>query len=570
MARGTTRPDRWVTLVFGTLVGVCFWLPPERAGAADEGEYAVSPALKIAPGRDRRVKDYSRAAPHAVRSIDGSGNNVRDRAMGAADTPLLRLMPPDYADQVAAMAGVERPGPREISVAVSAQPKLIENPQGLSDFFWQWGQFLDHDLDLTDGVAPPEPAPIEVPEGDPFFDPDVTGTAEIAFNRSHYDKSTGRNRNRPRAQMNEVTAWIDASNVYGTDRARALALRTPDGTGRLRTSAGDLLPFNTAGLPNAGGADPSLFLAGDVRANEQVGLAAMHTLFVREHNRLADLIAAAEPGASGEEIYQRARRIVGAQMQAITYNEFLPALLGPGGLAPYQGYDPEVDARIANVFATAAYRFGHSALSPVLLRLDAHGEEIDAGHLALRDAFFAPWRIIREGGIEPLLRGLAAQVCQRVDAYVVDDVRNFLFGAPGAGGFDLVALNLQRGRDHGLPSYNDTRETLGLPRAASFAEVSSDPQIQARLAAIYHNPDAVDLWIGGLAEEPRPGAQVGEVFFTVIKAQFEALRDGDRFWYERILGEAELLEVQETRLSDIIRRNTEIDGEIPDDVFRAR
>jgi peroxidase len=570
MTKDTTATEWRLTVALGACVGFWFLLTPDAAGVANEDRYAVSPALKIAPTTKRKTKDYMRARAQSVRSIDGRGNNPHDPAMGAALTTLLRRVPPDYADGISEMAGSDRPSPRAISVAVSAQTGLMPNRQGLGDFFWQWGQFLDRDLDLVDGVSPPEPAPIEVPAGDPFFDPDATGTAEIAFNRSNYHKETGKNPEKPREQLNELTAWIDASNVYGSDPTRAAALRTNDGTGRLRTSAGDLLPFNTNGLPNGGGVDPSLFLAGDVRVNEQVGLIAMHTLFMREHNRLAGLIAAADPGASGDEIYERARRIVGAQMQVITYNEFLPVLLGRNALKRYRGYDPGVDARIANAFAAAAYRFGHSALSPVLQRLDAAGNEIEAGHLPLRDAFFTPWRIIEEGGIEPLLRGLARQVCQRVDPYVVDEVRNFLFGPPGAGGFDLPALNLQRGRDHGLPTYNDTREAMGLRRAKSFADVSSDREVQARLSAIYPDSDSIDLWIGGLAETPRRDAQVGELFFTIIKEQFEALRDGDRFWYELILSKAELREVEETRLSDIIRRNTEIDDEIPDDVFRAR
>ena len=136
----------------------------------------------------------------------------------------------------------------------------------------------------------------------------------------------------------------------------------------------------------------------------------MHTLFVREHNRLADVIRNRESEYTGDQIYQRARRIVGAQMQAITYNEFLPVLLGPGAIAPYSGYDPTVDASIRNVFSTALYRFGHSALSPTLLRLNASGSVIPAGNLPLRRAFFAPDLIIDEGGIEPLLRGLSRQV----------------------------------------------------------------------------------------------------------------------------------------------------------------
>ena len=489
--------------------------------------------------------------------------------MGAAHTRLLRLLPPDYADGIAALPGPERPGPREVSNLVNAQAESVENPLGASDYLWQWGQFLDHDLDLTDGVDPPEPASIPVPTGDAWFDPDASGTAEIAFNRSLYDPETGSDPHNPREQINEITSWIDGSNVYGSDEIRADALREHDGSGRLRTSSGNLLPFNDVGLPNAGGPDPGLFLAGDVRANEQVGLTALHTLFVREHNRLTNRLRRHHPSWSGERIYQKARQLVGAQLQVITYREFLPALLGPRALPPYSGYDRDADASISNVFATAAYRFGHSALSPVLLRLDGRGRAIAEGHLALRDAFFAPQRILGEGGIAPLLRGLARQRCQRVDVLVVDEVRNFLFGDPEGDGFDLASLNIQRGRDHGLPRYNDAREALGLGRVRSFSEVSSDPGTRARLAAAYGSVDEIDVWVGGLAEDRVAGGHVGPFVRKVLLDQFVALRDGDRFWYRRVLSLDAIRELEGTRLSDVIRRNTSIDRELQDDVFRV-
>jgi hypothetical protein len=505
------------------------------------------------------------ASPY--RSLDGTYNNLHDPELGATFTTLLRLVPADYGDGVSSMAGQDRPSARAISNLVTVQPAPFTNDGGLTDYLWQWGQFLDHDLDLTEGNDPPEAADIAIPMGDPFFDPGFTGTVTMALNRSLYDLTTGTGPDNPRQQLNEITAWIDASNVYGSDQFRAAALRTLDGTGRLLTSPGDLLPFNTVGLPNGGGDAPELFLAGDVRANEQSGLTAMHTLFVREHNRLAQEIALAEPGLDGEEIYQRARRIVGALMQVVTYNEFLPLLLGPDALPPYVGYRPNLDTRISNIFATAAYRFGHSTLSPVIKRLDAQGEEIQEGHLALRDAFFSPHRITDEGGIEPILRGLASQACQVPDPMVVDDLRNFLFGPPGSGGFDLTALNIQRGRDHGLPSYNDARRGLGLAPKATFADITSDPLMSQRIEEAYGDVERVDVWVGGLAEDPAPGSMLGELFTLVLVDQFTALRDGDRFWYQHSLSPEELAEVENTRLSDIIRRNTPIGDEIQDNVF---
>jgi hypothetical protein len=511
----------------------------------------------------------SRSGRARWRRIDGRENNRRDPAMGAAGTPLHRRAPAAYADGASAMAGPARPSARTVSNTVVAQPHMLPNTLGLSDFLWQWGQFLDHDLDLTETAQPAEAAPIAVPAGDPMFDPLGSGAAAIGFSRSAYDTRSASTPARPRQQLNAVTAWVDASQVYGSDDVRAAALRTNDGTGRLRTSAGDLLPFNADSLPNGGGPDPSLFLAGDVRANEQVGLTAMHTLFVREHNRLADELAARRPGMRGEKIYQRARRLVGAQMQVITYHEFLPALLGPNALTPSRGYRRQVDAGVRTEFSTAAFRFGHSTLSPRLRRLDATGADIPQGPLPLRDAFFAPHRILDEGGIEPLLRGLAGQACQSLDTMVVEDVRSFLFGPPGAGGFDLPALNVQRGRDHGLPDYNTIRVAYGLPAAQSFEDVTSDVGMQARLRSLYGDVNDIDAWVGALAESPMPGAMVGPLVMAVLVEQFEALRDGDRFWYARTLRRRERRLVEQTRLADVIRRNTTIADELSDDVFHV-
>ncbi|MDP3937074.1 MAG: peroxidase family protein [Deltaproteobacteria bacterium] len=510
------------------------------------------------------------AAETEFRAIDGTGNNLSNSAWGSAGDQLLRTTTVDYGDGVWTPAGADRPSAREISNLVCAQGSLLPISVPVTSFVWQWGQFLDHDIDLTAGGAPAEPFDIPVPLGDPYFDPFGTGTQVIAVDRSVYDPATGTASGNPRQQMNLITAYIDASNVYGSDSVRAAALRTNDGTGRLKTSAGDLLPFNTGGLPNAGGTSPSLFLAGDVRANEQVGLTALHTLFVREHNRVAARIHHHEPELSDDEIYERARRIVSAEMQVITYKEFLPYLLGPGALAPYTGYDPDVDPGIGNIFSTASYRFGHSMLPDELLRLDQKGVDIPQGNLPLRNAFFAPGVIVNEGGIDPLLRGLAAQRPQEVDAMLVDDIRNFLFGPPGSGGFDLASLNLQRGRDHGLPGYNQTRADMGLAPAATFADITSDPALQAALQQAYGTVDQVEAWVGGLSEDHLPGALVGELVFTVLREQFERLRDGDRFWYENSFSKSEISRLEKTRLSDIIRRNTGIGGEIQKDVFVLR
>ena len=503
------------------------------------------------------------------RAINGSGNSHLKPDRGAAGTHLMRLAGHAYADLISEPAGPSRPSAREISNEIAQQTRVALNHARGTDYVWLWGQFLDHDIDLSPEMSPKEPFPIQVPAGDPHFDPAGTGTQVIGLDRTAYDPATGHTRNNPRRQMNMITSWIDASNVYGSSRSRADALRLHDGDGLLKTSAGNLLPFNTAGLANAGGSAPSLFLAGDVRANEQVGLTAMHTLWVREHNRLAAEIRARKPRLSGDEIYERARAWVGGLMQSITYNEFLPVLLGRHSLPAYQGWNVQVDGSVAQEFSTAAYRFGHSMVSPLLLRLDSSGAPIAAGHLTLAAAFFAPHEISAHG-IDSILRGIAAQQASEIDSMVIDELRNFLFGPPGAGGLDLASLNIQRGRDHGLESFNRTRALFGLRPYREFYEITSDEDLAERLENVYGDVDSIDLWVGGLAEDHVDGALLGPTFYAIVSDQFVRLRDGDRFYYEKMYRGRNLREMKRTTLADVIRRNTGVGGELPDDVFRMR
>ncbi len=501
--------------------------------------------------------------PAELPSLDGSGNNLAKPTQGTPGAAFIRLAPAAYADGASAPSGAERPSARAISNAVAAQTTSVPNKAWATDMLWQWGQFLDHDLDLTLTANPAEEFSIPVPLADPQFDPTGTGSQVIPMIRSTYVIESG-----VREQTNGLSAYIDASQVYGSDASRAMALRRLDGSGKLKTSAsdhGDLLPYNVAGLPNAP-AGANFFVAGDLRVNEQVGLITLQTLFMREHNWWAERFSQSNPDASENEIYDFARLVVGAEMQTITYREFLPILLGPNALPPYRGYQSKADASISNEFATAAYRLGHSLLSPTLRRLNAQGQTIPEGDLSLRDSFFnlAP---VEHQGIDPILRGLCTQVCQDLDHLVIDDVRNFLFGAPGAGGFDLASLNLQRGRDHGLGSLNQVRRALGMRPYRSFAEIHPAPHVSARLAATYAHPDLVDLWIGGLAEADVPGALIGPTFHRILVDQFTRSRDGDRFWYQSHLPPAMVSLVEGQNLRQVILRNTRISAELRENIW---
>lgn len=504
---------------------------------------------------------------NAYRSIDGTGNNPLDPNLGQAKDQLLRVIDPDYGDDISTLAGGDRPSPREISNEIFSQSESKPNEKGFSDFLWIWGQFLDHDITLSkESEEEGEDAPIPVPADDAMFDPTGSGTVTIDFTRSEFDPATGTDAANPRQQLNDITPYIDASNVYGSDPVRQAALRDTDG--RMKVSDGDLMPFNVDGLPNAMGTDATFFLGGDERANENIVLSSMHSLFLREHNRLVTEFEQEHPEWEAETLYQEARRIVEAQMQAITYNEFLPKLLGDGALDAYQGYDWNVDPAIANIFSTAAYRLGHTLLSSTIHRVDEDGSENEFGDLSLLDAFFQPDRLVDEGGVDALLRGAGTSEAESIDHQIVDDVRNFLFGPPGAGGLDLASLNIQRGRDHGLDDYNDARQAYGLDAVTTFAEITSDVALQAKLEDVFGTVDNIDVFVGALAEDAVAGSMLGELFHTALVDQFTRLREGDAFWYESRLSDAEIAMINDTTLSDIIERNTGIET-MQDDVFTA-
>lgn len=488
--------------------------------------------------------------PVEYRTMDGSGNNPNDLSMGTAGSMQIRMTDPNYADATGAM----RYGPdaRAISNTIGVQ-SASGNSSDLSAMFWQWGQFIDHDMVLTHGGG--AFAPMFAPAGDPVF----PAGAMIPFSRSGATPDgTGMNQ-----YANHITAFIDGSGIYGSDDARADALRSFSG-GRLAMDANGYMTRNTGGMENANDGflpDNTLFLAGDIRANEQAGLTALHTVFAREHNTWADRLAAENPTWDDEQVYQAARKIVGAEVQAITYNEWLPAMLGDDFMGDYSGYDSSVDAGISLEFSTAAFRFGHTMLNEELLRLNADGTAFDGGNLTLHENFFNPSTIMGDGALEALMRGMSAQEAEELDTQIIGGVRNLLFGDPGNGGMDLMAANLMRGRDHGIGSYNDVRESMGLERVTEWSQITSDDELAASLATLYRSIDNLDAWVGLVAEDHLAGAAAGETLSLVLAEQFERLRVGDRFFY---LGDDGILpwlsEIDGVTLGDILARNTDINS----------
>lgn len=463
-----------------------------------------------------------------LRSIDGSGNNLKTSSLNTVGASFQRLGVAHFGDNNFGLRQ-DLPNARLISNVVVAGQGETPNREGVSGMMYAWGQFIDHDINLTfsDGVTS---IAIPIPGGDPVL------TGSIAMTRAVVDPQTG-------LALNHVTGWLDGSMVYGSDEATATSLRGSGGY--LLTSSGNNLPIANGG-----------FQAGDIRVQENPDLTALQVLFVREHNRQVDQIKAAHPNWSDEQLYQQARAVVTAEIAKITYSEFLPHLLGQGTIRAYQGYNPNVDSRLTEEFAGAAFRFGHSIVSANIEKISESGSVIGEA-LSLKEAFFqAPEAFAADGGADGLLRHLAADRSNALDVHIVDDLRNFLFG-PGSG-LDLAAINIQRGRDLGLGSLNETRLALGLKPYRSFEQITSDRSTQANLQAVYGSVDKVELWIGGLAENHINGGMVGETFSRIISKQFQNLRDGDRLWYQNQgFDPITLQEIEGTSLASLILRNTD-------------
>lgn len=499
------------------------------------------------------------------RMINGTSNHFSDAQRGAAGAQIIRV---NYlTDYATASGGIilppTRPNARTLSNTLFKQTADTPSVRGLSNYIMGWGQFLDHDLGLTSSSAANGVANIDI------VDPnDPLGPSPIRFNRSNFVFDGDRN------QINEVTSWIDGSQIYGSDNARAAKLRTNNGAGaKLLTSANNLLPYNTTGLANQNnGPLPAsqMFVAGDIRANENSLLTSLQTVFVREHNRLVDVIGAQKPSLNAQQQYDLARKIVGAELQAITYKEFLPALMGNAAPKPQDfAYLGTTDGSITNSFSHAVFRFGHSTVGDSLLMANNNGQT--TGSVAFSNAFFNPTLITNDPTmVEKVLMGASLQKSQEIDLKFNDSVRNVLFGPPGsgAGGTDLGAMDVQRGRDHGIVDYNELRAAYNLSTLANFNGMPANATDRNAIRTLYgNNINNVDALVGALAETHIAGTSLGPLMTEIFKDQFTRSRDGDRFFYtgdynglyaSGVLKAdiASIINLNAIKLADIIKLNT--------------
>jgi hypothetical protein len=616
-----------------------------------------------------RVGNTATVAPSfEVQSLDGGGNNQAHRQFGQAGTAFPRVADANYAD--GRSTPVDGPNPRTVSNRVfnDLNQSVFSNRQ-TSQWAAAWAQFIESDIARADPNG--QRQDIKLDRNDPlesFTDADGV----MNFTRSKAAAGTGANN--PREQINTASSFLDASPIYGESADRLEFLRAGPVDGNLANNSallllpGGQLPRRDA-RGNAGKA-PTMTLsgrlakqpgraavAGDPDANQSLTRLAIDTLFAREHNRIVSRLPST---LSEEQRFQLARRVVIAEEQYITYNEFLPAL--GVRLGSYHGYNPRVDAAVGNEFATVGSRV--DSLFPGELTVDADANRFEADQLKafqakgisvarpskdevaaqvpLNVSSFNP-DLLPDLQLGVVLQGLADHPEERGDELIDNQLRSVLFQSPSSTSTgclsgptlarcfrnisDLGAIDVERGRDHGMPGYNDLRRAFGLAPRASFEAITgeksddfaadplltvgqeiNDPNsldfvrlrdadgkpvadigdhlrddvvsvtrrtpLAARLKAIYGSVDKMDALVGMMSEPQERGSELGELQQTMWRDQFEALRDGDRFFFQNqpVLGEIKQRFGIDFRvgLADIIAFDTDVRrADLDDNVFQV-
>ncbi|XP_037896461.1 peroxidase [Glossina fuscipes] len=505
------------------------------------------------------------------RSMDGSCNHLEQPQLGMANTRYGRLLAPKYADGVSAptrsITGDELPNARLISLVVFGEMDVPDPQFTLVNM--QWGQVITHDMSMQAGGTQSRKHPtrcctddgllisndllpktcfaILVPPNDPAYS--QVGIQCLNFVRTLTDLDANcPDRQQQAEQLTTVTSYMDLSLVYGSSIQQNSQIREFRG-GRMiveERNGAEWLPSSQNVTADCDATDLTevCYRAGDIRVNQNPGLAMLHTILLREHNRIADGLAKLNPHWDDRTLFQEARKINIAQYAHISYYEWLPIFLGYENMlknrliysAPktthINDYDPSIDPSVLNGHATAAFRYFHSQIEG---RLDLISEiRSVAGALRLSDWFNRPGIIELGDNFDSLTRGHATQPQELTDINFDREIKHYLFRRNRPFGSDLRAIDIQRNRDHGLASYNDYREFCGLRRANNWEDFTDLIAVETveKLKTLYASHEDVDVTVGGSVERHVIGALAGPTFLCLLTEQFYRTRVGDRFFYE--------------------------------------
>lgn len=438
----------------------------------------------------------------------------------------LRYLPPHYADGVAlprrSVSGDELPSSRDVSLSIH-QGSEVEHPHvtTLTAFF---AEFVLHDMahsaqaaghrghrirccGLPADMMHPECFPVMFSPDDPVFKPTSDLSAEQTSTSTcmEYVRTCPALKMGcilgPREQINQVSSFIDGSAIYGSSEDEAKSLRSFSG-GELKSQR---VPTVRSTRPQRELLQPldnlqdcrsndrkRCFKSGDIRVNENVGLTLMHTIWMREHNRIARVLSRINPHWDDDTLFEETRRIIGAEIQHIAYTELLPSILGQEvmdeyGLSLersgfYTGYDIDVNPGVDNSVAASVYPFLYSMMPS---RFERYSHQLKMlGIRKMGDTYFNPSDLYDENKFDEYLMGLVSQNAHNSDLIVSNEMMSTRSGEP----FDLVAMIIQQGRDHGIPGYTEWRKLCKIqPDIKRFEDLDSiiNSTIVRKLSKLY-------------------------------------------------------------------------------------
>ncbi|XP_071953230.1 dual oxidase 2-like [Antedon mediterranea] len=523
---------------------------------------------------------------------------------GLRDSKLLRSIPAAYSDGVYMPSGLYRPNPLNISCHItsgvsSGFSKMNKNT--LLVFFVRsayvnciiqsnikciryyvikfsfLGQFIvDEIVDTRDASCPPEKFYIKIPNEHKFYS--KMGNGKMPFDRSRYDMTTGKSNSRQ--QTNAATPWIDGSAIYGSSKVRANILREFKG-GRLAGESDnsfwpaanmDGIEMSIPTRTKDGHNFASFFKLGNRHGHQNPYLLSFQILWLNWHNHLANTLSRKHPEWKDEKIYNEARKWVIACLQKITLYDWLPAYLGIDSITAYTGQSHHVHPGISHEFQSAAMRYGHTLIpkaiiprgSPCQYRKGNSTTEDVSSQISNLSSFcnsyFLTMEDMKKLNITELFIGMASQLASSEDHKVEDEFTSHLYGPLHFTARDLAAVDILRGRDHGLPTYNSARKSHKMAPIKTF-EAFNDLENVAiniteldKVKQIYKDTSRLDLLIGGLLETTDSGP--GQLFQSIIIDQFLRIRDADRFWYENVenglFTASEITTINNTTLWDIM------------------
>uniref|UniRef100_A0A663M5H9 NAD(P)H oxidase (H2O2-forming) n=1 Tax=Athene cunicularia TaxID=194338 RepID=A0A663M5H9_ATHCN len=520
------------------------------------------------------LSEWVRSLPGAQESIswelqryDGWYNNLLHHSCGSVGARLLRLLPANYADGVyQALQEPRVPNARQLSNAVARGPSGLPSRRNTTVLAVFFGFHVLLDIVGTEKPGcPAEFLNIRIPSGDPVFDPAGTGDVVLPFQRIHWAVETGQSPNSPREQTNEVTGWLDGSSIYGPSHSWSDALRSFSG-GQLASGPGRRLPRETDGrIPMWKALDPStgqggpqgIYDLGSAWGNENRFLQAESIAWFRYHNHLATALAQEHPTWSDEDIFQHARKRVIATFQSIVLYEWLPTLLGTR-IPEYKGYQQHLDPSLSPEFVVAAGQFLATMLPPGIYK---RGPKCQFQKVPGPNGSFPAVRLCNSYWSREQLwqQVLLFQLCLAITT-ALNSLTDYWYGPLKYSRTDYVASWLQRGRDLGLPTYNQARERFGLEPLQNWSDLAPhlEQQVLEKIAALYANNTAgLELLPGGMLETD------SSLFSVIILDQFVRLRDGDRFWFENtkngLFTVEETREIRNTTFHDVLAAVTYAD-----------